>query len=158
VESAVRSDTTANDYPRKDVRRYVGGVEDRRVLQRLVFTFGDREEHGPKILAQVVAGRTHEVADILHEQEVNRGQVPAVGRGGNHVCIEVAYSACRDLLHVGGCSCEAAADVFTRGVTVCLAPAGKPVAHGLGEPVQLRGGALASHDVGEPGRHVLRNL
>ena len=45
--------------------RDVGGVEDRRVLQRFVLTFSHRDQHRAELLAQIVAGGAHEVSDVL---------------------------------------------------------------------------------------------
>ena len=77
--------------------RDVGRVEDRRVLERLVFAFGDRHQHHAEILAEIVAGRADQVADVLDEQHVEIAERPSVERALDHLGVEVAHRAGRDL-------------------------------------------------------------
>ena len=54
----------------------VGGVEDRRVFQRLVLAFGDRDQDQAEVFAQIVGGRADEIADVFDEQEIQLVEVP----------------------------------------------------------------------------------
>jgi cystathionine beta-lyase len=78
--------------------RHVGGVEDCRVLERLVFPLGHREQHQSQVLAQVERGRADEIADVLDEQEIEGIQVPTVQRALDHRGVEMAHRPRRDLL------------------------------------------------------------
>ena len=68
----------------------VGLVEHDRVLQRLVLSFGDRQHDDVGGLAEVVDGRTHEVADVLDEQVVEIAPRQVVQRVVHHRGVEVA--------------------------------------------------------------------
>ena len=45
--------------------RHVGRVENCRILERLVFPFGDGQHNETQRFAEVVAGRTNKVADVF---------------------------------------------------------------------------------------------
>ena len=49
-------------------------IEDGGVLERLVLSLGHREQDAAQVLAQVVARRADEVADVLDEQEVQEAR------------------------------------------------------------------------------------
>ena len=75
VESAGDGEIDLGDH------RCVGGVEEAGILERLVFAFGHAQQHNANALAQVVARRADEVADIFNEEIVEPGQrdtLPAV--------------------------------------------------------------------------------
>src|ERR1035437_5917750 len=70
----------------------VSGVEKRGVLQRLVLALGHAEQGHAYLLAQVVARRADEIADILDEQVIQPAQgyaLPAVQVLADHLCVEV---------------------------------------------------------------------
>ena len=55
--------------------RQRGLEEHQRVLEWLVFTLGHRQQHDLAMLADVELGRTHQVAHVLHDQQVESVQV-----------------------------------------------------------------------------------
>src|SRR5579883_2314341 len=73
--------------------------EDRGIFEGLVIAFGHAQDHDLRGLAQVVAGRAHEVPDIFNEQDVEAGQAPVGQVPLNHARIEVAGAAGGDLFH-----------------------------------------------------------
>ena len=48
----------------------IGLQEHHRVFQRLVFALGDRQRDDVGLLAEVVDGRAHQVADVFDEQVI----------------------------------------------------------------------------------------
>src|ERR1035441_2897715 len=80
---------------------HVRRLEHGRILQRLVFALGDRQQHDAQVLAQIVGGRTNEVADILDDQEVEVFQVKGLQGAAHHFRFEMADGAGGDL-HDGG--------------------------------------------------------
>jgi len=96
--------------------REIGGVENRRILQRLVFAFGDREQHGADLLAEVVAGGADKVVDVLDEEPVEISQVPAVERRRHHLRVEMTDRAGRDLTNRGAGRPKARRVAFGRQV------------------------------------------
>ena len=75
--AASQSNPTAAARSVLVITRDVGAVEDGRILERLVLALGDRQQHQPQILAEVVGGRADQVADVLDEQEVERRRRPS---------------------------------------------------------------------------------
>jgi len=53
------------------------------------------------VLAEVVAGRAHQVAHVLDEQQIERAEVPAGERAVHHLGVELADCAVDDLLDRG---------------------------------------------------------
>ncbi len=69
------------------------------VLDRFVFAFRDRKQHDLCVLAEVPAGRAHQVAHVLDEQEICRGEIDRVERRENLARIEVTGAVGDDGLH-----------------------------------------------------------
>src|ERR1035441_1816476 len=80
---------------------HVRRLEHGRILQRLVFALGDRQQHDAQVLPQIVGGRTDEIADILDDQEVEVFQVKGLQGAAHHFRFEMADGAGGDL-HDGG--------------------------------------------------------
>ena len=55
---------------------YIGGIEDRRILERLVLAFGHRKQDHSQILAEIVGRRAHQIADVFDEQKIQRHRDP----------------------------------------------------------------------------------
>jgi hypothetical protein len=51
-------------------------MEHGRIFQRLVLAVGDGQEHDAEVLAQIIAGRADEVADVFDDEEVQAGECP----------------------------------------------------------------------------------
>src|SRR6185437_5634125 len=79
----------------------VGGVEDGRVLERLVFAFGDRGQDAADVFAKVEARGADQVADVFDQQQIELLDRPAFERGLDHAGFEVAERAGRDLADPG---------------------------------------------------------
>ena len=75
----------------------VGLVEHGRIFQRLVLAVGDGEQHDAQVLAQIIAGRADEVADVLDDEEVQPGHIQLLDSAGHHVRFEMADRAGGDL-------------------------------------------------------------
>ena len=101
----------------------VGAVEDGRILERLVLALGHRQQHDAQVLAEVVARRTDEVADVLDEEHVERREVPAVERRTDHPGFQVTHGPGGDLAH------GRAAAAQPQGIVV-----GREVADQRGDP------------------------
>ena len=71
----------------------VGRAEHDRVLEGLLFAFGDREDHCPGVLADIELGRADQVADVLDHDEVEVGERQPGERGADHRGVEVAFAA-----------------------------------------------------------------
>jgi hypothetical protein len=73
-----------------------GGIADpehQGVFNGFVFTFGDREHHHALVLADIEFGRADQIADVLHDEQVDGIQVQ-VGHGPfDHVGRQVAVAA-----------------------------------------------------------------
>lgn len=63
------------------------------IFQRLVFALGDRSQHHLVRLAEVEAGRTHQIADILDEQHPVTQFMQPVKGARHHRCIQMAALA-----------------------------------------------------------------
>jgi hypothetical protein len=75
----------------------IRGVEDGRVLGRLVLALGDGEEHDAQVFAEVIARRADEIPNVLDEQEIQFGEIPLVDRPIDHLRVKVAHGAGCDL-------------------------------------------------------------
>ena len=75
----------------------LGDLEDARVLVRLVVALGHRQDHDLRVLAQVEVGGTHQVADVLDDDQVELLERQRVDRALDHVALEVAGAAGVDL-------------------------------------------------------------
>ena len=71
----------------------VRGPEHHRVLQRLLLTLGDREDHRPGVLPDPELCWTDQIADVLDDQELELGQRQAFEAGPDHHRIEMALPA-----------------------------------------------------------------
>src|ERR1039457_2395607 len=60
---------------------------------------GDAQQHDARFFAQIVAGRAHQVPDVLDEQQVDRIRLPLGRRVGDHAGVQVAGAAGGDLAH-----------------------------------------------------------
>jgi hypothetical protein len=80
---------------------YVCAVEDRGVLQGLIFSFCNGEENEAKIFSEVIGRRADKIAYIFNEEKVELADVPSVERVVDHRGFEVAESPGRYLLHGG---------------------------------------------------------
>ena len=58
--------------------RGVGGVEQRGIFERLVFAFSHAEERYANLLAQIVARRADQVADVFDKEVVEARPVPSL--------------------------------------------------------------------------------
>jgi len=50
------------------------------------------------VFSQIVTRGTHQIANILDEQQIDRGEIPIGERAFDHAAVEVTASSCRDLL------------------------------------------------------------
>jgi hypothetical protein len=79
----------------------VSAVKNRRIFERLVFAFGRGKKHTSKLIAEVVAGRANEIADILDEEEVELIETPVFKGSLDHRGVKMADRASGDLADVG---------------------------------------------------------
>ncbi len=59
---------------------YICAVEDRRILQRLVFTFRNGEEDEAKIFSEVIGWRADQITYIFDKEKVQVADAPSVER------------------------------------------------------------------------------
>ena len=90
----------------------VRAVEYCRILQRLVFTLGDRKQNKPKVLAQIVGRGADQVADIFDEQKIQLAQVPAGEGVLDHGRFQMANRAGDDLFDGSQAAGKASCVVF----------------------------------------------
>src|SRR3974390_197831 len=74
-------------------------MEDAGILERLVFAFGDTEKHDFRVLAEVVARRANEVANVLDEQQAGPVEPEFLQMAIDHASIQVARAAGNNLAH-----------------------------------------------------------
>ena len=60
-------------------------LEDAGILERLVIAFGHGQDHDLGVLAQIEVGRAHQVAHVLHDDQVQALQVEHVDGAADHV-------------------------------------------------------------------------
>ena len=75
----------------------IRGSEHHGILGGLVVTLGHREECDVAVLAQVEARRTHQIADVLDEQEVHALQIQPMQGLVDHVGVQMTGTAGGDL-------------------------------------------------------------
>jgi hypothetical protein len=73
--------------------------KNRWILEGLVFSFCDAEDHDFRGLTKIVARRTHEVAHVLHQEQINIFQVPLGDCSLDHARVQVTGTPGRDLSH-----------------------------------------------------------
>jgi len=71
---------------------HVDGAEHHRVLQRLVLALRDRIHHRPRVGPDVELGRTHEIADVLDDDQVEAIERQAREARLHHHGVEVALA------------------------------------------------------------------
>ena len=74
---------------------HVGATEGGGVLERLVLSLAHRQQHQPPVLAEVVGGRTDQIAHVLNQQQIEGGQgatasLERLDAAGHHRRIQVA--------------------------------------------------------------------
>ena len=97
--------------------RDIGAVEDGRVLQRLVFAFGRREQDEAEFFAEVIAGRADEIADVFDKEKIKGVELPSIERSFDHLGVEMADGSSRDLADVGCGALEAGGVIFSREIS-----------------------------------------
>jgi hypothetical protein len=68
-------------------------------LSGLSYAFGCGNQNKSQILAEVKAGRAHEVANVFDKQEVEGFEVPIRDSSFYHSSIKMTDGSCRDLFH-----------------------------------------------------------
>ena len=63
-----------------------------RILGGLIFAFGYGQNHHPSIFTDIKFRRAHQVADILHDEQINGIQVQAVQGLFNHMGRQMAVT------------------------------------------------------------------
>src|SRR5215212_1179566 len=71
----------------------IGRAEHQGVLERLLFTLGDRVDHHPRVLPDPELRRTHQVPDVLYDEDVHLVQRKLGEPRAHHVRVEVALAA-----------------------------------------------------------------
>ena len=74
-------------------------MEGGRVFERLVLAFGDAQQDGAGLFAQVVAGGADQVADVFEEQNLEVFDGPVRQGALHHAGIQMAGAAGSDLAH-----------------------------------------------------------
>src|SRR5471030_3015634 len=82
VEVEVREQIELVDQDQLD------GSKHHRVLQGLLFAFGDRVDHDAVMGTNVELGRTDKVANVLDEEQVHGGQVERGENRGHHRSVQ----------------------------------------------------------------------
>jgi hypothetical protein len=95
----------------------VSAVENRGVLQRLVFTFGDGHKHEAEVFTEIIGGRADEIADVFDEEKIEAVEVPTFESGFDHGCFEMAEGAGGDLSHGRAATSEADGVIFRGQIT-----------------------------------------
>ena len=72
-----------------------------RVLHRLVFALGGRDDRDLHALAEIEHGRANQVADVLDHEDLTRHQVEALNRLRHHVSLQMAAGTGIDLNRAG---------------------------------------------------------
>jgi hypothetical protein len=75
----------------------IGGAKYHRVFRRLVIPLGDTEQDHVSVLAEVEARRTHKIAHVFDEQQVESRQWQIMQRLMHEMRIKVTGGPCRDL-------------------------------------------------------------
>ena len=75
----------------------IARAKHHRVFCGLVVALGDGEQRDVRVLSEVEARRTHEIADVLDEQDVDGCKIDRMQRVVNHMRVEVAGLAGGDL-------------------------------------------------------------
>ena len=79
-------------------------LEHARVLQRLIVSFGNAQNHGFHVFAQIKIGRTNQIAHIFNNNEIDRIKIEHINRTTNHVAFKVTC-ATRINLHSRNALC-----------------------------------------------------
>ena len=75
----------------------VTDAEHQRILQRLVVTFGDGQNHAVFAGSCVELRRTNQVSDIFQNRKIHVFQIKIIQTLSGHLGIKMTHSACVEL-------------------------------------------------------------